>query len=256
MNRFPSNLLPGTASRAPTSQRRTAGHSAFWLVVIMLVVLTILVIVLWVITNNLSANDKFIEYSKWALSLLLGAFGAWIGAGAAYFFGKENLAESSASTEAALNIQLAALQGEAKPDRIKELALTAMNKEFMFYPSNTKQEVIAKLKLPQYTGYWWVPVFDQGKKGILEDVVHARVFWDTSFQDNDPISKITADIDKSQDLRVLHSTSFFVKVALDDEIADVTRDMNKSGAAVGVVTDETGKPTYCFTKQVLQNAQK
>ncbi len=245
------------ATRLTTTQR-TTGNLAFWLVVIMLGILLILVIALLIFTGGNSTNSGIIEYSKWALSTLLGAFGAWIGAGAAYFFGKENLAESSASTEEALRIQLQSLRGVTKPEQISDLTLTAMNSDFMFNPASTKSDVITKL--PQHIGYWWVPVLDQGGKGILEDIIHAQVFWNTTFQDNDPISKIISDIDTDPKLKticgVLHGASFFQKVALDDPIADVIAKMNKSGAAIGVVVDEKGKPTYCFTKQDLLNVQK
>jgi hypothetical protein len=238
----------GTGATGPTSPQSTS-TLAFFLVVIMLVILLVLVVALLVFAGGHSDNAGIVEYSKWALSTLLGAFGAWIGAGAAYFFGRENLNESSRSTEAALRIQQEALRGVPKPERIRELALKAMNKEFMFNPTAIKSDVIGKLT--QYSDYWWVPVLDEGGKGILVDIIHARVFWDTTFKDNDPISKIVSDIDIMPNLKALHGASFFVQVALDDKIADVIGNMKKSGAVVGVIVDEKGKPTYCFTKQDL-----
>lgn len=240
---------------------RAPGLLAFWLVVIMLGLLFFLVIVLLVITTSGLGKGDILEFGKWTLSVLLGAFGAWIGAGAAYFFGKENLAESSRSTEQAMRIQQAALKGVPKSECIKDLVLTVMNHEFMFSPREKKEDVIAKLNLSQYNGYWWVPVLDESGKGILKDIIHARVFWDTtSFGDKDPISKIISDIDAKPDIKArfgkLHGESFFMLVDLNDEIADVTGEMDKSGAAVGVVVDEKDRPTYCFTKQDLLNVQK
>lgn len=248
-------------ANGPTPNQRTYNNSAYTLVKWMLTILCILVVGMGVLSALYSSNDKIIDLVKWALTTLLGAFGAWIGAGAAYFFGKENLIESSASTEAAMKIQLGALQGVAKPERIRELALTAMNKEFMFNSSNTRKEVTDKLRKPQFSGYWWVPVFDQGGNGTLEDVIHARVFWDTTFEDNATISAIRKKIDDENanaDLRQLHGAPFFVRVVLDDKVADVAKEMDKPGAtvAVGIVVDEKGKPTYCFSKGYLLNAQK
>ena len=248
----------GNVATGPTSPQRTTSTLAFSLVVIMLGILFVLVVVLVVIAGQNSKDTTLLDYSKWVLSALLGAFGAWIGAGAAYFFGRENLAESSRSTEAALKIQQEALRGVPKPERMRELApsLTAMNKDFMFNPTSIKKNVIDGLT--KNVDYWWVPVLDQGGKGILEDIIHARVFWDTAFKDNDPISKIVSDIDTNSKATfgALHGASFFVKAALDDKIADVAASMNKSGAAVGVIVDDKGKPTYCFTKQNLLTAQK
>jgi hypothetical protein len=225
----------------------------------MLGTLFVLVMALVVVVARGGSNGgNIVEYSKWALSALLGAFGAWIGAGAAYFFGRENLAESSRSTEAALRIQQEALRGASKVDRIRDLPLTAMNKEFMFNPTAFKKEVTGKLA--NYVDYWWVPVLDQAGKGILEDIIHARVFWDPAFTDTDPISKIVSSIDTDPKLKAaygaLHGASFFVKAAPDDRIAYVMDNMSKSAAVVGVIVDEKGKPTYYFTKQNLLTAQK
>jgi len=252
------SLKGGTVATEPPPAQRTTSTLAFSLVVIMLGVLFFLVGALLFLVGWSPTNTVLVDYSKWALTTLLGTFGAWIGAGAAYLFGKENLAESSRSTEAALSIQQKALQGAANPERIRELALTAFDKDFIFNPDATKKDVIDRLN--KNNDYWWVPVVDQGGKGILEDIIHARVFWDDAFTGAEPISKIVTDIDTKTDLKTkynaLHGASFFVKVALDDQIADVIGNMKKSGAGVGVIVDEKGKPTYCFTKQDLLNVQK
>ncbi len=239
----------GTTGDALAAARPT-GKLAFTLVVIMLGTLFLLATALVVVSAIYRDQKDFLEYSKWALSVLLGAFGAWIGAGAAYFFGKENLAESSRSTEAALKIQQDALARRSRPERVKDLPLTAMNSDFKFDSNATRKEVLDKLA--KHVDYWWVPVLDKNGKGILEDVVHARVFWSTAFQDGDAIAKILSDLDTLPalaDLKPLHGASFFLRVAPDDMIGAVAEDMKKAGVAVGIVTDEKGKPTYCFTSQ-------
>lgn len=239
--------------------RRDAGKKEFWLVVIMLGTLSILVLATLFVATWSSDDKELVEYSKWALTTLLGTFGAWIGAGAAYFFGLKNLTESSLSTEAALRIQQETLHGVSKPERISELALTAMNKEFMFHPNTAKKDVIDKLK--NYPDYWWVPVLDAGGRGILEDIIHARVFWDDDFTSDKKISEIRSAIEDSNSepgktFGKLRGPSLFVKAAPADNISEVVGRMKESGAAVGVIVDEEGRPTYCFTKHNLLNVQK
>lgn len=247
-----------TDSKDSMSRGRNSGVLAFWLIQTMLIILCILLAILLTLAGVYPNNDKMIEYSKWALTTLVGAFGAWIGAGAAYFFGRENLIESSMSTETALRIQRDTLQGIAKPEFIKELLLTTMNKNFMFKPTSTKKEVVNALaQSSEFNGYWWVPVLDAN--GALEDIIHARVFWNTSHVDNDSISKIVGDIDTDQNLKdfqALHGASFFMIADINSRIADVAARMNKSGAAVGIIVNEKGKPIYCFTKQDILNAQR
>jgi predicted transcriptional regulator len=210
------------------------------------------------ITASYSASPPgnflaFIDYSKWLFSGLIGTFGAWIGAGAAYFFGKENLAESSRSTENALKIQHEALRNTPKRDCIKDLALTTMNKDFMFQQDATTEEVAASLS--DHPDYWWVPVMDNEGKGILEDLVHARVFWNDTFKGK-KIAEIMEALSLDDTLGKLHGQAFFLKVALDDKIADVASKMDKSGAVIGIVVDQKGKPSYCFTKQNLLTVEQ
>jgi len=54
----------------------------------------------------------------------LGAFGAWIGAGAAYFFGRENMELSNKSTQDALETQQKMSKMNAV---IKDINLTPLN---------------------------------------------------------------------------------------------------------------------------------
>lgn len=198
-----------------------------------------------------SNNSTVIEYCKWAFAVLLGAFGAWIGAGAAYFFGKENLAESSRSTEEALRIQLASLRPHVH--LIKDLPLTTLNRDFVFLEGDTREAV--KDKLDKNAGYWWVPVLEGDK---VKDVLHGRAFWagGTDSTEKDTIAHITSKLDKDPILSKLHGPSFFTRVKLDDEVDETLALMNKTGAVVGIVEDEKGKPTYCFTKQDIVTAQK
>jgi hypothetical protein len=61
----------------------------FWLVVALLVALMLAMLMIFQLGE---ADEK-----KDFLAIVLGAFGAWIGAGAAYFFGRENMREATES---------------------------------------------------------------------------------------------------------------------------------------------------------------
>lgn len=243
----------------PANPTDPSGKLAFSLVVIMLLTLFILVLFLLGVAawnSGDGENNAMLEFCKWAFSSLLGAFGAWIGAGAAYFFGKENLAESRESTKQALQIQQETLSGSSKPVKIRDLTLTAMNKEFMFN-GKTERNVIKKA-LEHYDDYWWVPIFDDEGKGRLEDVVHARVFLDAELDEkqNPIVSEILENLDKKPKAKKLHGPSFFIMVTPEEKIADVVERMNNSNAAVGIVVDEKNKPTYCFTKSDIASSHK
>lgn len=237
----------------------------FWLVMTMLFTLVVLVTILILVplfslpgARTLQGDkpnpdvNAVIEYSKWALAVLLGAFGAWIGAGAAYFFGKESLMESSRSTEEALKIQMQGLHVAPRAHRIKDLPLSTLNKEFEFDEKTTKREILGKLN--DKRGYWWVPVLEDGKK--VKDVVHARVFWDTAFKPEETVSDISKKLDGNPDLASLHGPSFFSRAKLEDVIDEKAADMDRLKAPVGIVEDDNGVATYCFTRQDITTAER
>lgn len=253
---------PGDQTPPSSPQPKTSGTLAFSLVVTMLVILLLLIyFVISVATtpppDGAKVDSKeLLEFGKWSLSVLLGAFGAWIGAGAAYFFGRENLAESSRSTEAALKIQQETLRRPRGKEKIRDLTLTSMNPEFMFKPDQTRQDVLAALE--KHGDYWWVPVLDKDGKRILEDVIHARVFWNPAITPKHPISEIVKDMASGaiKDSAKLHGeNSFFIKATPDDAISDIAGRMDTAGAVVGIIVDDKGRPTACFTKQDILNAQ-
>jgi predicted transcriptional regulator len=244
-----------TQNRSENRNNNRGGSAlAFSLVVTMLGILFVLVLfLLWSPLSFLSGikdTKDLIEFYKWALSVLLGAFGAWIGAGAAYFFGKENLKESSASTERAMEIQQKSLRRSFGIERVKDITLTAMNPNFIFYADSTKINV--KQKLDEYKGYWFVPVVDK-ITGVLEDIIHAQVFWDAAFkEDKTSVKDIITEMDKTEPFKKLHGDLFYVKVSSNDKISDVYNLISNKGAEVAIVVDEKGKASHCVTKTELR----
>ncbi len=263
MSDKPQNI---PAEKSPSNQSRTSDppntKMAFWMVMTMLgilcvLVLSVLALVCYKAQSSLWGDNGIIEFGKWTVSVLLGAFGAWIGGGAAYFFGKENMVESNRSTEAVLQIQQNTLQNTGKRDYVKDLPLATINSTFNFNPNSTKEYIVNCLT--GHADYWWVPVFDQEGKGIIEDLLHVRIIWDDNFGDGETVAAFLERLATQETLgkkyEKLHGPSFFIKVTPDDKVADTARRMEKSGAAIGVVTDEKGKPTHCFTKQNLLTTQ-
>lgn len=240
-----------------TKEKKYPHFLEFSLVLVMLGVLTLLLLGIMIIFPLLAAgkvggpecNKEIIDYSKWVVTALLAAFGAWIGAGAAYFFGKANLRESSRSTEAALNI----VRGTRGLKYIKDITLTAMNTNFLFTLESTYSDVISKLK--EKVGYWFVPVINAEEgdlNGVLKDVIHARAFWSNeSVLKDKSIKDIIDYMDNDKDLKKLHGGEFYSKVNLNDTIEKVYEMMKTKNIAVGIVVDDKGKPSYCFTRTDL-----
>lgn len=232
----------------------------FRLVLWMLLSLTILLVLLIslpFIVRNESKNSDFIEYSKWVLPALLGTFGAWIGAGAAYYFGKENLKLSSESTKEALEIQGDTSKFHTDNATIKDINPTPLNPSFMF-SINSEVTDVGK-ELDRNVDYWFIPVLEDDK---IEDVIHIEALWRFYRQfyrheedaKNKKISElieyIETDDDAKKKLSKLHG--FFEEFTMDDHLSDSLKLMKKYNASVGIVCDDQGNATHCFTRRDLK----
>lgn len=107
------------------------------------------------------------DYRKDVLSIILTAFGAWVGAGAAYFFGRENLRDANSLL----------LQREASPKdllnqaKVSELPLRAL--EPIVKQTDSLRPVIERLKADNKL--WFVAVINA--QGQLVDVIHKEGIW-------------------------------------------------------------------------------
>jgi hypothetical protein len=238
----------------------------FKLVHYMLISLTTLIIILVVLPSFVKGSDdqkkELIEYSKWVLTALLAAFGAWIGAGAAYFFGKENLRLNNESTEAALRIQKDPTKARSESALVKDINLTPFDPSFKFSLDTKVQAVLDELG--QNVDYWFVPIVENEK---LKDTVHTEAFWRYCRDEaekgqkekkaepkvKDVIEYIDANAELKQKKNKLHR--FFLEVAMGDSVSDISDKMHKRDASVGVVCDKDGKPTHCFSRKDLRSFQ-
>lgn len=259
-----SNETQNQREKIPESDNKSGSVLEFTLVNCMLGVLMILIISViflpFIVDINPVNPEAFIDFSKWVLTALLAAFGAWIGAGAAYFFGKENLRESSRSTEKALKIQQQAARGRPELAVIKDINPAPINPHFKFTPKNEVGDVIKKLE--ENVDYWFVPIVE-GEK--LKDIIHSEAFWRYSKSDQykdkeakkekneieDVINFIETSEEVKQKKDKLHG--FFLQVAMDDSVKTISNMMETKGASVGVVCDKNGKPTHCFSRRDIKS---
>ncbi len=84
------------------------------------------------------------------------------------------------------------------------MTLTAMNPNFFFDFEKKKSDVMAKLI--DFKGYWFVPV-GEIDTGILQDIIHAQVFWNPAFADDLTLKRIVSEMDKDVKYKELLSNS-------------------------------------------------
>jgi len=193
-------------------------------------------------------HTEIIDYSKWVLTALLAAFGAWIGAGSAYFFGKENLIASNKSTQEALKLQI---DSSKVRSLVMDIHPMDLNPSFQFNLDSDVEEVLKKLE--ENVDYWFVPIIENGR---LKDTVHTEAFWryrqiNKEGKVKDVIKYIEEEDSLQQKRTKLHG--FFVKVKMDDVVHEVAEKMNKNHATVGIVCDNEDKPTHCLSINDLRS---
>ncbi|MFC1785677.1 hypothetical protein ACFL0J_08655 [Candidatus Neomarinimicrobiota bacterium] len=218
-------------------------------ILLILVVLIILFPIFMVRCFEFQVEEytKFIDFSKWVLTALLAAFGAWIGAGAAYFFGSKNLRESSESTQRALEV----MQNPVKSSSlVRDIKPTPLNADFTFSSDTTVKDVIEKLS--KYVDYWFVPIIDNER---LKDTIHKVAFL--QYNKDEKVNpkkdgKISDLIKYIKDGKIEQEkrkrfNRFFAEFSMDDSVPKVSTMMYEKDAEVGIVCDKDNKPTHCFS---------
>lgn len=146
--------------------------SEFWLFVSMLfalVILTLMVLyspILGKTTENFDAST-ILDYRSNLFSGLLTAFGAWIGAGAAYFFGRESLKEAYEGMKS--------LQQPSITERLKQIKIKDIPPKALSWRPDIKDPLqVIFDKLEANPDYWFIPIFDEN---ILHTVQVEEVIW-------------------------------------------------------------------------------
>ncbi|KYK27530.1 MAG: hypothetical protein AYK19_06625 [Theionarchaea archaeon DG-70-1] len=259
----------------------------FWLVVVMLLVLTALVfIVLWMPfdssetgvstmptpeklkTEDLETEDllkynedlleynksifeynkDLLEYRKTILTVIVTAFGAWVGAGAAYFFSRENVRETA---ESMLKMREPTPREILLKTPIREIPPREIR--WTVKVTDTLEGVLEKLKA--VPTYWFIPVVDD--KGRLDTVIEEEAVWrfvDKESENKTPYEEIKKkkisdmlaylDMEKKLKKKVIDK---FVSVTMDESAGHANELMQKKDCSVAIVVNEKGKPTHFLT---------
>ncbi|MBU7046890.1 MAG: CBS domain-containing protein [Theionarchaea archaeon] len=213
----------------------------FCLVVVMLFVLTVLVfLVLWMPMGTASAEDV-LEYRRNILTIIITAFGAWVGAGAAYFFGHENL---RAATTNILRMQELSTRERLHLTIIREIPPRVI--DWKVKTDRKVEEVLERLR--EKHDRWFLPIV--GEDGTLETVLHEEAVWRYAIEKKnsykqDDISKVLDFVKENPELGGLKDIS--VKVTMNDSVAHANELMQNRNVCLALVVDEKEKPTHYVT---------
>jgi hypothetical protein len=230
----------------------------FWLVVIMLIVLCVLIIiVLWVpiaipanqVTDKETTLKDLLDYRANILSLIITAFGAWVGAGAAYFFGRENLRVAADSLLAMRDLSP---RERLRRTSIKQIPPTPL--DWTVKKTTPVKEV--QDKLVAEPARWFIPILRDD--GALEGVINEEAVWRFLLDQPEPpaappdpaappAQKTVADVLTFLEAKDLgRFRQIHVSVAIGTTVG-AANDLMDSKHVFLAIVETDGKPTHCFT---------
>lgn len=265
----------------PDATAPSTGRSKleFVLVLIMLVTLSVLVIFILCYKSPfteirpgqgtydeyLREKEAVLNYRKDLLAVVIAAFGAWIGAGAAYFFGRENLRESANSL-----LQLhRQMTGAEKLSALRVRDISPKPLDANYAETVTLKE--ATEKVAANPGMWFISVKVGNEWHILNSealLIYIKKTLDemaantansgkTYKELNDSVlSKTLKDV--VPEMLTLDVTKSFVNqfllVSLDDNAAAINREMDAKGVFLAIIKDKAGDFVQYFTTSDIRKA--
>lgn len=255
-----SQPMAGTDPQSVDKQGRYPWE--FWLVVVMLVALLSLIMAILlppvpqpdislmpegapraaiVFKDLLEYNNMQLENRKDILAIIITAFGAWVGAGAAYFFGRENL---RAATEGLLAMREVSPKERLRRTSIKQIPPTPLD---WTVPITTLVDDV-KAKLMTEPNRWFIPIVKAD--GTLETVINEEAVYrfllntETPPVAGDTVEKLLAYIDSKPEL--IRFKQIYVPVTMDATVGAANELMEGKSVFLAIVETD-GKPTHFFT---------
>jgi hypothetical protein len=229
----------------------------FLLLIVMLVVFIVLVLAVLLIPFPIPDQDvttKHTDVLAFRLSILaviVTAFAAWVGAGVAYFLGRENLRETATS--------LLAMRGPAAIERLWQTIVRDIPPRTIAWRvtnGDSLENVLTSLEA--HPEYLFVTVVKSD--GSLSAVVEPVAFWRfvcAQFRDaedrDEKVGVIYSEVMKMTVAQVLEKEELkryrdrYVPARLENTVGDVSASMRDKGVVLAVVSDDAGKPTHYFT---------
>lgn len=258
-----------TAPQTVDNQKRYPWE--FWLVVGMLAALLILILAILLpplprpdvslipeengrrpvtFQNILDYNTMVFDNRKDILAIIITAFGAWVGAGAAYFFGRENLRVAAES--------LLAMRDLSPKERLRQTPIKQIPPTSIDW-SVKRATKISEVKdaLTQKPERWFVPVIKDD--GTLDTVINEEAVWRYLIDKLPPVEateeekKRYAGATVEELLKYIEETEALKRfnqihavVSMETNVGAANDLMDSRHVFLAIVTSE-GKPTHFFT---------
>lgn len=229
----------------------------FWLVIAMLGALCVLVmaVLFWPINiptapvapaGRETTFKDVLDYRTGILSVIITAFGAWVGAGAAYFFGRENL---RVAAEGLLAMREVSPKERLRRTPVKQIPPTPLD----WTVQKTTPVDAVQTKLVNEPSRWFIPVVKAD--GSLETVLNEEAVWRFLLSlgrapvATDTVGNLLTYIEANPALKRLGQVH--VPVTMDTTVG-AANDLMQSKDVFLAIVESGGKPTHFFTTSEIR----
>lgn len=258
-----------TIGRAGDSGQARAGRLEFWIVISMLGILAVLVFFILRAPTPIVGGEgeaaltgkDILTYRSDLLSTLLTAFGAWVAAGAAYFFGSKSMESTADAYKSGIGAE------RLKDVWLKDLTLDELKWEY------TMNDPLSKVvgALEKEARLWWVPVLDE--HGKLRTVLHEEAFYrffkecttegkqiggiavplDPEEFDQLKLKQLVEWVEQHREWRgVIWDIATTTK--LNRSVASLNDEMVNNERHVAIVLNDKGEPVHALTDGAIKKA--
>ena len=188
--------------------------------------------------TTVTAKD-ILDYRKSILAVILTAFGAWIGAGAAYYYGRESQREA---TKGMLD-----MKGPSPRERLRQTLIREIPPRQIDWTVRREtdlREIISKLK--NEPKRWFIPIIK--KDGTLDTVIHEEAVWRFKLdkEKEGTIDSVLKYLEREKDLQD-RTKDIHVEIKLDDSLGYANDLMRDKNGHLCIVIDKNKKPTHYIT---------
>jgi hypothetical protein len=190
-------------------------------------------------------TKDLLGYRQNIMVAIITAFGAWVGAGAAYFFGRENLREA---TQKMLD-----MRGLSPVERLRKTLLSEipLRQVHWLVNINTKVENVYN-KLRDEPDRWFIPITKED--GTLLTVLENEAIYLYVLDKKDMIGTLDDVLKYLMENEKLqkHTEDIYVEVKFDNNACYAQDLMQYKNVKLGIVTNEKGEPTHYVTTDDLR----
>lgn len=204
-------------------------------------------------TEFMQKTTEVMQYQKDLLTVIIAAFSAWIGAGAAYFFGRENL---KVATEKMLEMRQLPPAERLRQLSVQEI-VTEKNKVVDWTVTKETNLCTVYQQLVDQPFRWFIPVIDKktglthviDEEGVYRYIITLKGEPDTTLKSKtigDLINYFEDETKADDDTRnkVLNS---WVRIHLQSNAGYIEDTMTLNKVHLAIITDEKNQPLYYIT---------